>query len=48
MNSLDNKRTKRNLIIFIVSVLGLAWLAGVIDPLTTPPDAEPGALIEHR
>ena len=43
MNSLDNKRTKRNLIIFIVSVLGLAWLAGVIDPLTTPPDAEPGA-----
>ncbi|MBI9045486.1 MAG: CPBP family intramembrane metalloprotease [Anaerolineaceae bacterium] len=43
MNSLDNKRTKRNSIIFIVSVLGLAWLAGVIDPLTTPPDAEPGA-----
>jgi membrane protease YdiL (CAAX protease family) len=26
-----------------VSVLGLAWLASVIDPLTTPPDAEPGA-----
>ena len=43
MNTLDNKRTKRNLIIFIVSVLGLAWVAGVIDPLTTPPDAEPGA-----
>jgi len=43
MNSLDKKRTKRNLIIFIVSVLGFAWLAGVIDPLTIPPDAEPGA-----
>jgi membrane protease YdiL (CAAX protease family) len=42
MDSLDNKRTKRNLIIFILSVLGLAWLAGVIDPLTTPPAAEPG------
>ena len=43
MHSSDNKRTKRNLIIFIVSVLGSAWLAGVIDPLTTPPDAKPGA-----
>jgi len=43
MDPLDYKRTKRNLFIFIVSVLGLAWLAGVIDPLTTPPDAEPGA-----
>lgn len=43
MKTVDNKRTKRNLIIFIVSVLGLAWLAGVIEPLTIPPDAEPGA-----
>lgn len=42
MNTADTKRTKWNLIIFIVSVLGLAWLAGVIDPLTTPPNAEPG------
>ena len=42
MDPLDHKRTKRNLFIFIVSVLGLAWLAGVIDPLTTPPNAEPG------
>jgi len=43
MNSLDNKHTKRNLVIFIVSVLGLAWLAGVIEPLTIPPNAEPDA-----
>jgi len=43
MNSLDNKRTKRNLAIFIVSVLGLAWLASAVEPLTTHPDAEPGA-----
>jgi membrane protease YdiL (CAAX protease family) len=38
----DNKRTKRNLIIFTVLVLGLAVLAGVIEPLTVPPGAEPG------
>ncbi len=42
MNTQDKKRTKRNLIIFIVLVLGLAALAGVIEPLTVPPDAEPG------
>ena len=42
MNTQDKKRTKRNLIIFIVFVLGLAALAGVIEPLTVPPDAEPG------
>jgi membrane protease YdiL (CAAX protease family) len=42
MLSLDKKRTKRNLIIFTVLVLGLAALAGVIEPLTVPPDAEPG------
>jgi membrane protease YdiL (CAAX protease family) len=42
MNTQDKKRTKRNLIIFIVLVLGLAVLAGVIEPLTVPPDAEPG------
>jgi membrane protease YdiL (CAAX protease family) len=35
-------RTKRNLVVFIVSVLGLAVLAGVIEPLTVPPGAEPG------
>lgn len=39
----DNKRTKRNLIIFTVLVLGLAILAGVIEPFTVPPDAESGA-----
>ena len=35
-------RTKRNLVIFTVLVLGLAVLAGVIEPLTVPPGAEPG------
>jgi len=42
MNTQDKKRTKRNLIIFIGLVLGLAALAGVIEPLTVPPGAEPG------
>ena len=42
MNTQDKKRTKRNLIIFIVVVLGLAALAGVVEPLTVPPGAEPG------
>ncbi len=42
MNIQDIKRTKRNLIIFIVLVLGLAALAGVIEPLTVAPGAEPG------
>ncbi len=38
----DKKRTKRNLFIFTVLVIGLAALAGVIEPFTVPPDAEPG------
>lgn len=38
----DQYRTKRNLIIFVALVIGLAVLAGIIDPLTVPPDAEPG------
>lgn len=42
MNQQDNKTVKRNLIIFTVSVLGLAILAGVIEPFTVLPDAEPG------
>ncbi len=42
MNIQDKKRTKRNLIIFIGLVLGLAALASVIEPLTVPPGAEPG------
>ena len=42
MNTQDEKRTKRNLIIFIGLVLGLAALASVIEPLTVPPGAEPG------
>ncbi|HSG41930.1 MAG TPA: type II CAAX endopeptidase family protein [Anaerolineales bacterium] len=43
MNIKDTKHTKRNLILFIVLVLGLAVLAGVIEPITVPPNAEPGA-----
>jgi membrane protease YdiL (CAAX protease family) len=35
-------RTRRNLVIFTVLVLGLAALAGAIEPLTVPPGAEPG------
>jgi membrane protease YdiL (CAAX protease family) len=42
MHTQDKKRTKRNLVIFSVSVLGLAALARVVDPLTVPPGAEPG------
>jgi len=42
MHTQDKNRTKRNLVIFIVSVLGSAALAGVVEPLTVPPDAEPG------
>ena len=41
MNTQDKKRTKRNLIIFTVMVLGLAILAGVIEPFTVPPGSEP-------
>jgi membrane protease YdiL (CAAX protease family) len=39
----DKKRTQRNLMIFTVLVLGSAALAGVIEPLTVPPGAEPGS-----
>ena len=42
MHTQGKKRTKRNLIIFTVLVLGLAALAGVVEPLTVPPGAEPG------
>ena len=42
MHTQDKKRTKRNLIVFTVLVLGLAALAGVVEPLTVPPGAEPG------
>ncbi len=42
MNIQNRKRTKRNLIIFTVLVLGIAAFAGVIESLTVPPDAEPG------
>jgi membrane protease YdiL (CAAX protease family) len=42
MHTQDKRRTKRNLVIFTVLVLGLAALAGVVEPLTVPPGAEPG------
>jgi membrane protease YdiL (CAAX protease family) len=41
MDEQNEKRTRRNLIIFTVLVLGLAALAGVIERLTVPPGAEP-------
>ena len=43
MNTKDQKRTKRNLIIFTVFVLGAAVLAKLIEPFTVPPGSEPGA-----
>ena len=42
MQTQDKRPTKRNLIIFTVLVLGLATLAGVLEPLSVSPDAEPG------
>ena len=42
MDTQVRKRTKRNLIIFTVLVLGLAVLAAVVEPLTVPPGADPG------
>jgi membrane protease YdiL (CAAX protease family) len=43
MHTQGRTRTRRNLVIFTVSVLGLAAVAGIIEPLTVPPGAEPGA-----
>lgn len=42
MDNHTELQTKRNLIIFIVLVLGFAALAAVIEPLTVPPGAAPG------
>jgi membrane protease YdiL (CAAX protease family) len=42
MHTPNKKHTKRNLVIFIVLVLGLAALSGIVEPLTVPPDADPG------
>ena len=42
MHTRDKNRTRRNLIIYALLVLGLAVLASVIEPFTVPPDAEPG------
>jgi len=42
MDTKIKNRTKRNLLIFTVLVLGFAVLASVIEPFTLPPGAEPG------
>jgi membrane protease YdiL (CAAX protease family) len=42
MHNHNNKRTKQNLIIFTVLVLGIATVVGVIEPLTFPLGARPG------
>lgn len=41
MKAQERKRTKRNLVIFTILVLGLAALAGFIEPLTIQPEGEP-------
>jgi membrane protease YdiL (CAAX protease family) len=43
MSTEVRKRTVRNLVIFAVSVLAIAALAGMVEPHTIPPGAEPGA-----
>jgi membrane protease YdiL (CAAX protease family) len=42
MNTQTEKRTKRNLVIFTLAVLGLSILAWIIEPFTVPPNAAPG------
>ena len=42
MEKNNQKRTIRNLVIFILVVLGMAVVAGLIEPFTVPPGAEPG------
>jgi membrane protease YdiL (CAAX protease family) len=42
MHTRNKKRTRRNLIIFSLSVLGSAVLARVVEPFTVPPGVEPG------
>jgi membrane protease YdiL (CAAX protease family) len=43
MKTQEKKHTQRNLIIFSGLVLGLAVLAGIVEPVTVPPDADAGA-----
>lgn len=43
MNTRNQKRTKRNLFIFTLLVIGIAVVARFIEPFTVPPGAEPGA-----
>ncbi len=40
MNQHSKSRTKRNLLIFTIAILGISALAAFIEPLTLPPDAE--------
>lgn len=42
-NDKIRNRTKRNLIIFTVSVLGIGTLARLVEPFTLQPGSEPGA-----
>jgi membrane protease YdiL (CAAX protease family) len=42
MDNRTRNRTKRNLVIFTIMVLSCAVVASIIEPLTVPPDAEPG------
>jgi hypothetical protein len=40
MSAENRNRTKRNLVIFSLSVLGLAAVAGTVEPFTVVPGAE--------
>ena len=42
MDNTTKNRTKRNLVIFTVLVLGFAVLSKIIEPFTIPPGADPG------
>ena len=42
MKAQAKKRTKRNLVIFTILVLGLAGLGGVVEQVTVPPGADSG------
>lgn len=43
MESKAESRTRRNIALFVVLVIGLAALGGVIEPFTVPSGAEPGS-----
>jgi hypothetical protein len=43
MDTKNERRTRRNIVVFAVMVTCLAALAGIIEQLTISPDAEPGS-----